>query len=421
MSERQVPHAETRLADLPAALTRRKKQARAARQRDKLLLALHDRLRPLRDPFAIQSAAVQVLGEHLGCDWANYSEYDEDYSHAIVRSEYLRDGAPSLKGRHPIEPTGKFLAAQRAGLTVAEADMLTSAMVADERRGRYVALPLLSFVGVPVVKDGRLISTLFVALKRPHKWRRHELGLIEETAQQTWAAVERAIAERGMRDSEVRLQLALDATGLGTFSWRVEQDRGEPDERMRSLLGLTSSGPFSFRKVLRTIVHPDDRHRCAHAVARALDPAGSGTLHEEIRVRNVDGSERWLSLIGQVASEEDALPSPSAPPTRRPTRFSGVAADITDRKRREASIALLDDIATDFARLSLADEIMQRVSCRLCDHLRASSCYLLDIDESRNEFRADYIWTPGRDDDPRGDPSHLRVRLRGVSSRRAQR
>src|SRR5688572_29800440 len=116
-------------------------------------------------------------------------------------------------------------------------------------------------------------------------------------------------------------------------------------------------------------------------------------MHEEIRVRNADGSERWLSLIGQVASEEDALPSPSAQPTRRATRFSGIAADITERKRREASLALLDDIATDFARLSLADEIMQRVSCRLCDHLAASSCYLLDIDESRNEFRADYIWT----------------------------
>ena len=392
MSERQVPHPETRLADL-AVLTRKKKQARAARRRDRLLLALHDRLRPLHDPIEIQSAAVQVLGEHLGCDWANYAEYDEDYAHAIVRSEYRRDGAASLKGRHPIEPSGKFLAAQRAGLTVAEADMLTSEMVADDRRGRYSALPLLSFVGVPVVKDGRLISTLFVALKRPHKWRRHELVLIEETAQQTWAAVERAIAERGMRDAEVRLQLALDATGLGTFSWRVEQDRGELGARMRSLLGLTTNGPFSFRQVLRTIIHPDDRRRFARAVTSALDPTVGGTLREEIRVLDADGSERWLSVIGQVAAEEDALPSPSAQTARRATRFSGVAADITHRKRREANIALLDDIATDFARLSLADEIMQHVSCRLCDHLRASSCYLLDIDESRNEFRADYIWT----------------------------
>ena len=394
MIEKQVQHPESRLADMPA-LTRKKKQARVARRRDRLLLALHERLRPLHEPHAIQTAAVQVLGEHLGCDWANYAEYDEDYGHVIVRSEYCRNGVPSLQGRHPIEPTGRFLAAQRAGITVAEADMRTSTMVADDRRARYAALPLLSFVAVPVVKDGCLISTLFVAGKEPHKWRRHELVLIEETAQQTWAAVERAIAERGMRDSEVRLQLALDATGLGTFSWRIEQDRGEPDARMRALLGLTSTGPFSFRKVLRTIVHPDDRRRCAHAVARALDPAGSGTMHEEIRVRNADGSERWLSLIGQVASEEDAIPSPSARPARRATRFSGVAADITDRKRREANIALLDDIATDFARLSLADEIMQRVSCRLCDHLRASSCYLLDIDESRNEFRADYIWTLG--------------------------
>jgi PAS domain-containing protein len=245
------------------------------------------------------------------------------------------------------------------------------------------------------VKNGRLISTLFVSLKRTHTWKRHELVLIEETAERTRAAVERAIAERGMRDSEVRLQLALDATGLGTFTWRVEQDRGEPDERMRSLLGLTTGGPFSFRQVLRTIIHPDDRRRCARAVTRAMDPAGDGTIHEAFRVRHTDGSERWLSVIGQTAIEEDAaLSPPNAPPARRSTRFSGVAADITDRKRREADIAMLDDIASDFARLSLADDIMQHVGSRICEHLHASTCYLLDIDESRNEFRADYIWAP---------------------------
>jgi hypothetical protein len=111
MNARQVPHIEPAHADV-SLVTRRKKRTGTGRRRDNLLLALHERLRPLNDPVAIQTAAVEVLGEHLGCDWANYAEYDEDYAHTIVRCEYRRDGAPSLQGRHPIEPSGMFLSAR---------------------------------------------------------------------------------------------------------------------------------------------------------------------------------------------------------------------------------------------------------------------------------------------------------------------
>ena len=361
-----------------------------ARRRSKLLLTLHERLRPLKDPVAIQTAAVQVLGEFLGCDWANYAEYDDDYAHTIVRSEYIRDGAPSLAGRHRLESTGQFIATQKAGRTIAVDDVHQSPLIPSERRTLYEALPLGAFAGVPVVKDGRLISTLFVSLKRPHAWTRQELRLIEETAEHTWAAVERAIAERDMRDGEVRLQLALDATGLGTFVWRVRKDRGEPDARMSSLLGLEAGRTFSFRQLLRDIVHPHDRRQLARAVRNATDPAGSGTIREELRVLHADGSERWISIIGQAAFDHDAL-EPSG--DRLASRFSGIAADVTDRKRRDCNLALLDDIADDFARLSSVDDIMEHVGSRICDHLGADSCYLLDIDDAGNSFRAEYIWT----------------------------
>ena len=32
-------------------------------------------------------------------------------------------------------------------------------------------------------------------------------------------------------DSEARLKLALDASGMGTFVWHVDEGRGEPDAR----------------------------------------------------------------------------------------------------------------------------------------------------------------------------------------------
>ena len=99
-----------------------------------------------------------------------------------------------------------------------------------------------------------------------------------------------------LRESEARLRLALKASGLGTFIWRVADDCIEPDARMRVLLGLPEDPTFTCDEIISTSIHPIDRAQCANMFARAIEPAGPGSLHEEIRVTGADGVVRWLDI-----------------------------------------------------------------------------------------------------------------------------
>jgi PAS domain S-box-containing protein len=183
-----------------------------------------------------------------------------------------------------------------------------------------------SAIGVPLIKGGRFAAAFGVHHTEPRRWTEAEVKLVEETADRTWDAVERARAEAALRESEERRHLALDSTQMGTFLWHVDEDRGEPDTQMLALFGLPEDGSLTLAEALATLIHPDDRADYAEAVARATDPAGDGRLRREIRVVHADGSNRWLAITGQTVFETGP---------RRAVRMSGVATDITERRQAE--------------------------------------------------------------------------------------
>ena len=386
MSETEIIQHEPGLAD-----ERRGRGRGAAARRDRFMLALNDRLQSLSDPVAIEGDACHVLGEHLGCDWAHYLEFDGDGQHAIIRRDYKRDGAPSLIGRHAIADF--VLDELRAGRTLSERDLETGPSLAtEEERSPYLALGIRAFALAPIVRQGQLIAAVTVAFRASHDWTRHELQLIEETAARTAEAVERARAERKLRESEARLLLALDASGIGTFTWRMPEDRFEADARLLSLLGLTPDGGLSSRQVLRAI-HPDDRRRWIEVMTRALDGNSSGSLRLEMRVLLPDGSEQWLSVMAEGGGEPDFGPHWSAgTETPRASRLSGIAANITDRKRRERNRALIEEIANNLSHVTSVGEILEVIGERMCGHLQAASSFLINIDEPHDTVRADFIW-----------------------------
>jgi PAS domain S-box-containing protein len=182
-----------------------------------------------------------------------------------------------------------------------------------------------------------------------------------------------------LRDSETRLRLALDAAQMGTLIWRSSDDRYEPDRRMLALFGLPRGTSVSRDGILE-LIHPDDRERYADAFARAIDRAGTGRLREEVRVLHADGTVRWLSVIGQTTVDA------------RGVHMSGVAADITDRKRREANLELLDRVADEWARTSCPNEIVSIVGARLGEYLDVSCVCLVDVDQHGDRMRVAHVW-----------------------------
>ena len=140
---------------------------------------------------------------------------------------------------------------------------------------------------------------------------------------------ERKLAEARLRENEARLQQALDAGGMGSFAWDVQDDDPHPDDRLMALFGVDDRRDLTLAEVIAKRVHPDDRAAHAAAVKAALDPAGDGLLLHELRIVRPDGAHRRILMQGRTQFAGD-------PP--RATRMVGLATDVTERRGQEEAL-----------------------------------------------------------------------------------
>ena len=137
-------------------------------------------------------------------------------------------------------------------------------------------------------------------------------------------------AEAALAASGERLRLAQEAAGFGIYDHDFRTGAVTWDSRMRAFWGLAEDEPVTSRHFLAGL-HPEDRALRRAAMRRARDPEGPGTYQAEFRVLGGERpEERWIFTIGQVHCEEG-----------RPVRLTGLALDITARKRTEQRNELL--------------------------------------------------------------------------------
>ncbi len=141
---------------------------------------------------------------------------------------------------------------------------------------------------------------------------------------------ERQRAEQALRMSETSTQLAIDAAGLGKWEYDPIEDRLIWDSRCRALFGVSGSTPVD-HDLFFARCHALDRDRVERALRIAMLPGGSEVSEECRIIRLSDGEERWLHLRGRSFFENGTC-----------TRFIGVVADVTDRKREETDLQELN-------------------------------------------------------------------------------
>jgi PAS domain S-box-containing protein len=138
---------------------------------------------------------------------------------------------------------------------------------------------------------------------------------------------ERVRADVRLRQASERVQLALDAGAIvGTWIWEVPADRITADERFARYFSLDEElcrSGLGLEQVIASI-HDDDRQRVAAAIAEAVSRGGPYMC--QFRVRQQDGSSRWVEANGRVEFDREG----------RANRFPGVLIDIEDRRAVEA-------------------------------------------------------------------------------------
>jgi len=131
--------------------------------------------------------------------------------------------------------------------------------------------------------------------------------------------------ESALRESERRLQIALDAGAIGLWMLNTRTDEAFFSDQWTAMLGYGADEVLPRGQTWRDLVHPDDKD----ATFASFENHVSGNLpayEAEFRMRHKDGRWRWVMASGRVI-DRDAQ--------GRAIRVAGIHKEITDRKRVE--------------------------------------------------------------------------------------
>jgi two-component sensor histidine kinase/PAS domain-containing protein len=192
--------------------------------------------------------------------------------------------------------------------------------------------------------------------------------------------------EHEMRVSLERQQrnfdLAMLASKMGTWRYTMADNICIYDDNAQHLYGLAEPRFLHDKDGVDAKFHPDDLELMWARVAKAVDPEGDGRYDVEYRVKQLNGSWRWLSAWGIVEFEGQGA-------MRRPVAIAGASRDLSERKQAE-----------EFQRL-LTNELNHRVKNTLAtvqsivnQTLRGAS----DIDSARRDANARIVSLAGAHD-----------------------
>jgi PAS domain S-box-containing protein len=188
---------------------------RWSEERLAFLLKLSDALRPLIDPIEMAAAASRLLGEHLRANRVVYADIEGD--EFVIRHTF-ESGVERLSGRGPVSCMGAaFLDSYRRGQAVAVHDVRTDASLTERERAGLQRNSIAAFAMLVMLKNGQWVSALGVHSATPRIWTPSELELIQDVAERTWEALERAhteaalrLANQELRESEQRFLIIHD-------------------------------------------------------------------------------------------------------------------------------------------------------------------------------------------------------------------
>lgn len=136
----------------------------------------------------------------------------------------------------------------------------------------------------------------------------------------------RKSAERALKRSVERFELAARASSAGLWDWDAATGSVYYSPRFCALLGLAAEQSEPTLNLVRALCHPDDLERARESLEGHLQR--DEPLDLECRLRHADGNYRWFHVVGEA--EFDGL--------RRPKRICGSIQDVSDKRRTEEQL-----------------------------------------------------------------------------------
>jgi PAS domain S-box-containing protein len=193
----------------------------------------------------------------------------------------------------------------------------------DRLRGYEVGA--VDYLPVPVVPDLlRAKVRVFADLYRKTRQLERLNAELERRVAERTAALETSTAR--LRESEQRRSLALAAGHMGSWEWDLASNAQLWDEGQHRIFGTDPARVAPTAEAALALVHDEDRDLLRRLAADAIR---QGSAYDaEFRILRPNGEIRWC-VIGAAPTLDGA---------GRPSRFSGVTYDITERKATETAL-----------------------------------------------------------------------------------
>ncbi|WP_342644639.1 PAS domain S-box protein [Mucilaginibacter sp. CSA2-8R] len=294
-------------------------------QRREFMMQLSDALRPLSNPAAVQETATRLILQHFGCDRCYYSEIIND--EAIIRHDAARAGLPSVTGVYNLQSMPIFAKVVEAGEPFVVDNVSQSLLVDNNLRQLCLQLQVISFVDVPVIKEGRPVGILCIVQSAPRQWTTAETNMAVEVAERIWTAVERARAEAAMRVSEERFRLFVSASSNLLYHMSADW------QQMYALTGTNylEETPEPITNWVDKYIPQAERERVWEAINDCINHKRTFELEHQVIL--ADGSVGWVfSRAVPLLDVEGNI-----------IEWMGAGNDITRRKNAELQLHHLNN------------------------------------------------------------------------------
>ncbi len=188
-------------------------------------------------------------------------------------------------------------------------------------------------------------------------------------------------AEAALAMQHEQLQLALEASGMGQWSWDIANDRVVWDSATKKIFDWPEEKEDIDFSAFLERVHPADRERVRKAVMTTVESGGHQTI--QCRIVLSDASTRWIFCKGRVLKDGQG----------KACSLLGGVMDVTHAKRTDEQLQraakleaigqLAGGVAHDFNNLLVA--ILGNIDlAKLCQDERERSQRLADATEAAN-------------------------------------
>ncbi|MBE7178458.1 MAG: PAS domain-containing protein, partial [Mucilaginibacter polytrichastri] len=208
-------------------------------------------------------------------------------------------------------------------------DVNTTTLVDETLRQLCVSLQVISFLNIPVIREGNVVAVVCIVQSVPRVWTNAEIELAKETVERIWSAIERANAEEALRQRESELAKVQEIGNIGGVDVDVKNNlTAERSPEYRRLHGLSPDVITESHADWKARVHPDDRARAEQQLFDAL-VSDSTTYENEYRIiRPADGQIRWIYTKLDIERDDNGVAE----------RLVGMQLDTTERREAEDAL-----------------------------------------------------------------------------------